>query len=159
LPGYSAVAVSALGKKGLGYNEQEDINDALEAIRTAASGREKIINSADEIKNNLFNAAGCRSLQDVEVTKMSVDTLGHAEAAAEGAILGTWKYQGPKSKKPKALPSIEPFPDKVDGWKSGVIKADAQNFARRLMDTPGNLMTPTIFAQVYFGFNFFHFLQ
>jgi hypothetical protein len=39
LPGYSAVAVSGLGKKGLGYNEQEDINDALEAIRTAASGK------------------------------------------------------------------------------------------------------------------------
>lgn len=80
---------------------------------------------------------------------MSVDTLGHAEAAAEGATLGTWKYQGPKSKKPKALPSIEPFPDTSNDWKSGVIKAKAQNFARRLMDTPGNLMTPTKFAQVY----------
>jgi len=85
----------------------------------------------------------------VEVTSVSVDALGNAEAAAEGATLGVWKYQGPKSKKPKALPSINPFPDSSDGWKNGVIKAEAQNFARRLMDTPANLMTPTKFAQVY----------
>jgi cytosol aminopeptidase len=93
----------------------------------------------------------------VEVAKISVDTLGNAEAAAEGAILGTWKYQGPKSKKPKVLPTIEPFPDNSDGWKRGVIKASAQNFARRLMDTPSNLMTPTKFAQVFitrFGISF-----
>jgi hypothetical protein len=29
-----------------------------------------------------------------------------------------------------------------------VIKAQAQNVARNLADTPANLMTPTIFAQV-----------
>lgn len=34
------------------------------------------------------------------------------------------------------------------GWQTGVTKADAQNLARRLTDTPANLMTPTIFAQV-----------
>jgi hypothetical protein len=39
LPGYSAVAVTGLGKQGLGYNEQEDINEGLEAIRTAAAGQ------------------------------------------------------------------------------------------------------------------------
>jgi len=38
LPGYSAVAVTGLGKQGIGYNEQEDINEGLEAIRTAAAG-------------------------------------------------------------------------------------------------------------------------
>jgi cytosol aminopeptidase len=97
---------------------------------------------------NIFTTVGCRSLQEVEVTNISVDSLGNAEAAAEGATLGIWKYQGPKSKKPKALPSISPYNDESGGWNSGVIKADAQNFARRLMDTPGNLMTPTIFAQV-----------
>jgi leucyl aminopeptidase len=33
-------------------------------------------------------------------------------------------------------------------WEKGVIKAQAQNVARNLADTPANLMTPTIFAQV-----------
>ncbi|XP_059482769.1 cytosol aminopeptidase-like isoform X3 [Neocloeon triangulifer] len=98
LPGYSAVAVAGLGKKGLGYNDQENINEGL-------------------------------------------------EAAAEGANLGVWKYQGPKSKKAKPLPVIEPFEKSGTNWSNGVAKADAQNFARRLMDTPANLMTPTIFAQ------------
>ena len=35
-------------------------------------------------------------------------------------------------------------------WEKGVIKAQAQNVARNLADTPANLMTPTIFAQVSF---------
>lgn len=35
-------------------------------------------------------------------------------------------------------------------WEKGVIKAEAQNVARNLADTPANLMTPTIFAQVSF---------
>ncbi|XP_059482777.1 cytosol aminopeptidase-like isoform X4 [Neocloeon triangulifer] len=128
LPGYSAVAVAGLGKKGLGYNDQENINEGLEAVRAAAS-------------------AGCRSLQELEVAKIEVDSFGDAEAAAEGANLGVWKYQGPKSKKAKPLPVIEPFEKSGTNWSNGVAKADAQNFARRLMDTPANLMTPTIFAQ------------
>lgn len=35
-------------------------------------------------------------------------------------------------------------------WEKGVIKAQAQNVARNLTDTPANLMTPTVFAQVSF---------
>lgn len=32
-------------------------------------------------------------------------------------------------------------------WNVGTIKGDAQNVARRLTDSPANLMTPVIFAQ------------
>jgi len=32
-------------------------------------------------------------------------------------------------------------------WNVGIIKAQAQNWARELADTPANLMTPTIFSQ------------
>lgn len=32
-------------------------------------------------------------------------------------------------------------------WRVGNIKAQAQNWARQLADTPANLMTPTIFSQ------------
>lgn len=31
-------------------------------------------------------------------------------------------------------------------WQMGIIKAQAQNWARELADTPANLMTPTIFS-------------
>ena len=31
-------------------------------------------------------------------------------------------------------------------WQDGLLLAGAQNFARELMETPSNLMTPTIFA-------------
>lgn len=32
-------------------------------------------------------------------------------------------------------------------WRKGIVKAEAQNWARKLADTPANLMTPTIFSQ------------
>lgn len=32
-------------------------------------------------------------------------------------------------------------------WGIGIIKAQAQNWARELADTPANMMTPTIFSQ------------
>ncbi|KAK9508371.1 hypothetical protein O3M35_005951 [Rhynocoris fuscipes] len=34
-----------------------------------------------------------------------------------------------------------------DGWIRGTVKAENQNLARKIEETPGNLMTPTIFAQ------------
>ena len=37
-------------------------------------------------------------------------------------------------------------PVHADGWKRGHVLADAQNFARDLMDTPSNLLTPTMFV-------------
>lgn len=74
-----------------------------------------------------------------------------AEAAAEGGKLGIWKFQGYKSKK-KEYPQLNLY-DPCDEesnkikWNHGSIKADSQNIARRLADTPANLMTPTIFCE------------
>ena len=31
-------------------------------------------------------------------------------------------------------------------WQDGLLLSGAQNFARELMETPSNLMTPTMFA-------------
>lgn len=85
------------------------------------------------------------------VTNISLESLDDAEAAAEGSILGTWKFQDFKTKK-------DPIPqlnfcnicnDSADTekWKRGTLHAEAQNLARRLADTPANHMTPTIFAE------------
>ena len=43
--------------------------------------------------------------------------------------------------------NLAPSADDVAGWEKGSVFASAQNFARTLMDTPANLMTPTIFAE------------
>lgn len=39
------------------------------------------------------------------------------------------------------------FFDLREEWRVGIIKAQAQNWARQLEDTPANLMTPTVFSQ------------
>lgn len=95
--------------------------------------------------------AGCKALQDIGITNISLESLNDAEATAEGSILGTWKYQEFKTKK-DPIPTINfcnicDVKDDTTNWKKGVVQADAQNIARRLADTPANHMTPTIFAE------------
>ena len=34
-----------------------------------------------------------------------------------------------------------------EAWSKGVVTASAQNFARQLMETPSNMMTPTMFVE------------
>ncbi|XP_011863940.1 PREDICTED: cytosol aminopeptidase-like [Vollenhovia emeryi] len=130
---YAGVAVVGLGKQGLGVNKLEEIHEGKESVRAAA-------------------AAGCRALDDVEIKDIKLETLGDAEAAAEGAGLSTWLYQGYKNEeKKKKLPKISLYGDEGEAeWRVGTIKAQAQNWARELSDTPANLMTPTIFSQRVF---------
>lgn len=131
---YTAVAVCGLGSECLGYNRYEAIDEGKEAIRMAA-------------------AAGVRTLQKLKTSKIFVENFGHSESAAEGAAMSVWVNQEFKSIKSQAhVPQIEMWTDRGlecdwDGWKIGLQKADAQNLARQLQETPANLMTPTLFAQ------------
>ncbi|KAL6446421.1 hypothetical protein ACFW04_001178 [Cataglyphis niger] len=127
---YSGVAVVSLGKQDLGINKLEEIHEGKENVRAAA-------------------AAGCRALDNVEIKDIKLETLGDPEAAAEGAGLSTWLYQGYKNEeKKKKLPKISLYGEEGEAeWRVGIIKAQAQNWARELADTPANLMTPTIFSQ------------
>ncbi|XP_043790439.1 cytosol aminopeptidase-like isoform X2 [Apis laboriosa] len=126
---YAGIAVVGLGKKNLGINQLEEIHEGKENIRIAA-------------------AAGCRALDAVEIKDIQLETLGDAEAAAEGAALSMWFYQGLKNKeKQKILPKVSLYGQEgEEQWQIGSIKAQAQNWARHLADTPANLMTPTIFS-------------
>lgn len=75
-----------------------------------------------------------------------MDDLGNAAAAAEGALLANFKFQPYKAKKVE-FPSIHSASAvESDEWKKGVVYGDAQNFCKTLMDTPANLLTPTIFC-------------
>ncbi|RLU25395.1 hypothetical protein DMN91_001551 [Ooceraea biroi] len=127
---YNGIAVVGLGKQNLGINKLEEIHEGKENVRAAA-------------------AVGCRALDEVEIKDIALETLGDAEAAAEGASLAAWLYQGCKNEeKKKKLPKISLYGDEGKAeWQVGTIKAQAQNWARELADTPANLMTPTIFSQ------------
>ncbi|XP_008546913.1 cytosol aminopeptidase isoform X2 [Microplitis demolitor] len=126
---HGCVAVVGLGKKTAGINVLEEIDEAKENIRTAV-------------------AAGCGALESNDVKEIDVEPMGNAEAAAEGSLLASWIFQEFKNKsKQKVLPSVKLYGrDGEEDWEVGKIKAEAQNWARRLADTPANLMTPTIFC-------------
>lgn len=133
-PNIAAVAVVGLGEKCLGYNEQEAMDEGKEAIRIAA-------------------ATGCRALQALDTNKIFVEDFGNAESAAEGASLGLWRYQdlrqlNGREYMPQFELHVEPDMEMdTAGWTIGMAKAEAQNLARKLMETPGNLLSPTAFAQ------------
>lgn len=118
----------------------EDKWDALEGI--------------NGVNENVRNAAcaGAKALQALKIKEIFVDSFDNAQSAAEGSQLGVFKYQELKNKSKQTLiPNIHLAPTSTSedqtGWERGTILASAQNFARTLMDTPANLMTPTIFAE------------
>lgn len=115
-------------------NELEGLNEARENIRVAVS-------------------AGSRTLRDLgaDIDEVLVDDCNDAEAAAEGGVLGLYYFDELKADKYKQKPlrlGLLNSGDKVSAanWERGVIAANGQNLARRLMEMPANLMTPTIFA-------------
>jgi len=101
-------------------------------------------------------------LREYRATKIGIESFSEFSAvastqlAAEGAILGLYKYDELQSRKEDKTPLVvnlwqqdaEENPhQKQKEWARGQIIAQAQNFARKLSDTPSNLMTPTIFAK------------
>ncbi|XP_039299865.1 cytosol aminopeptidase-like [Nilaparvata lugens] len=130
---FSSIAVVGLGKQGLGYNEEELIDEQKEQIREAA-------------------AMGSTTLRDTSrVEKVFIESFGNSESAAEGISLGLWSYLDNKSFKPGEsveIPQLELF-DNCDftGWKIGLQKGNAQNLARKLCEMPANYLTPRKFAE------------
>ncbi|KAF7995374.1 hypothetical protein HCN44_006481 [Aphidius gifuensis] len=127
---HTCVAVVGLGKQNVGVDPLEEIDEGRENIRAAV-------------------AAACSALENVDIRNIDIESMGNAEATAEGTTLSTWVFQEFKSPpKQKIIPSISLYGDDgAEAWQIGQIKADAQNWARRLADLPANLMTPTIFSQ------------
>ncbi|XP_017106957.2 cytosol aminopeptidase [Drosophila bipectinata] len=127
---FRAVAVVGLGQEGAGFNDLEMIDEGMENARVAAG-------------------VGARSLQLQGCTEVYVDSMEYPEQAAEGSALAIWRYNSNKRKQNRThIPKLDLYdsPD-VDAWTRGLFKAESQNLARRLSDSPANQMTPTIFAQ------------
>lgn len=128
---YCCVNVVGLGPHTAGYNELEEYDERKENIRGAI-------------------AVGSKQLRECGAAEIDVDTCDDAEAAAEGGNLGLFTYDELKAKSSqKPVVILRPLGNEgIDKWKIGVIKAEAQNIARRLMESPANIMTPTRFGQI-----------
>nr|NP_001097338.1 loopin-1, isoform C [Drosophila melanogaster]NP_611134.1 loopin-1, isoform A [Drosophila melanogaster]AAF57988.1 loopin-1, isoform A [Drosophila melanogaster]AAL28232.1 GH12543p [Drosophila melanogaster]ABV53819.1 loopin-1, isoform C [Drosophila melanogaster]ACU00259.1 AT30376p [Drosophila melanogaster] len=127
---YQAVAVVGVGKQGAAYNENEELDEGMENVRVAAG-------------------TGARALQLQGMYEVHVDSMDYPEQAAEGAALAVWRYNANKRKKNRIqTPKLDMYgKGDRDAWVRGLFKAESQNLARRLSDTPANMMTPSIFAQ------------
>ncbi|KAJ3066674.1 hypothetical protein HDU98_010045 [Podochytrium sp. JEL0797] len=111
----------------------------------SASGKQEQVRSAA--------ASAVKTLQQLTKKdpsspfKVALHPLNNnARATAEGALLAAFKYK--KSNQP-----IDPIVyapgasvETVNAWHEGSLLAKAQNTARHLMETPANLLTPTLFA-------------
>ncbi|GAB6031562.1 hypothetical protein CHUAL_009328 [Chamberlinius hualienensis] len=132
---FGSVALTCLGPEGVGYNVAEEIDEKREGIRAAI-------------------ASAVRQLRDGGVKEIVVDACEDAEAAAEGGSLALFTFDELKqqsSRKPACSLSVYSHvvnPEIETKWKSGIIKAEGQNLARRLTETPANIMTPSRFAQI-----------
>ncbi|XP_037385041.1 cytosol aminopeptidase [Talpa occidentalis] len=126
---FPSVVVVGLGKKEAGVDDQENWHEGKENIRVAV-------------------AAGCRQVQDLELSTVEVDPCGDAQAAAEGAVLGLYEYDDLKQKKKMAVSAKLHGSGDQEAWQKGVLFASGQNLARQLMETPANEMTPTKFAAI-----------
>ena len=97
-----------------------------------------------------FFPAGAKGLLSNKVTDIEVENLGCAQSAAEGAVLGVYKYQAQKAAEkcsPTASVNLAEGDEGRDEWNLGKQLANSQNWARFLMESPANLMTPRIFAE------------
>ncbi|KAH8234363.1 hypothetical protein KR038_008572 [Drosophila bunnanda] len=127
---FCCVAVVGLGPEGAAYNAEEVIEEGMENVRVCA-------------------AVGARSCQLQGCTICHVDGMEYPEQAAEGAAMAVWRNNMNQRKSSRvAIPKLELYGSTDhDAWTRGLFKAESQNLARRLSDTPANQMTPSIFAQ------------
>ncbi|XP_033125468.1 cytosol aminopeptidase-like isoform X2 [Anneissia japonica] len=130
---FSSVAVVGVGKEGVGFNEHEGLDESLENVRIAAS-------------------AGIRLLRKAGANLVEVEPFSCAQASAEGSALGLYEYdelKDVKNKQPEVNIELHNgSSEQKEAWKKGVILADCQNFARKLMEMPANLLYPTSFAKI-----------
>lgn len=127
---------------GLGKQEDFTLDRARQvAARAARTGRDLGAKSIASI----VHGAGIGGL----------DPIDAARAAAEGTVLGLYKFQRYKSeddsKELESATFVEADPGKFDsiaqGVNEGVAIGEAQNFVRNLATTPGSDLPPAALAE------------
>jgi len=111
-------------------------------------------NKADPSENrdvNLENvraavANGVKALNGLEIEKVQIAVDSEtAQAAGESAKMTSWTYKADKREKIPQQFSVFKN-NSIESFDQGLILGEAQNLARELMELPGNLLTPSIFA-------------
>lgn len=127
---FDAIAVVGLGRKDIGFNEIECINQNMENVRIAT-------------------AIGAKILRKQNCTQICVDGMDFPEQAAEGTALTMWKFQANLCEEKKVEnTSIKLYgPSDVNAWMRGIFRAEAQNIARNLCELPSNQLTPAELGQ------------
>nr|XP_022286297.1 cytosol aminopeptidase-like [Crassostrea virginica] len=136
-PEFSSLVVTCVGKRGQGYDQLEIVDEGRESIRAAV-------------------AKAVLQLRDLDETEIEVDSCGDYEASSEGSHLALFSYdelKAEKSRKPAVKVTCASrfslHKKTVEKeWNKGRILAEGQNFSRRLMEMPSNLLTPTKFAEI-----------
>lgn len=134
---FRKVVVVGLGKREE-FSPERVRQVTAAALRTAAKGKCTRIGT-------ILHGAGIGGL----------DVKEAAQCLAEGAILGQYRYDvyksDPESREPIDLWVIERDPSKLEaleaGLQRGTVLAQAANFARDLVNAPGNELTPTALAE------------
>lgn len=126
--------VPVIAVAGLGKAESDPVKQR-EAARVAAAA----------------GVSAVRALAPTTSTTVALAAFGDAQGLAEGAVLAQWSFDELKQAASRGAicPVTLVATDKAQeaDWARGLALADAQNAARRLAETPANLMTPTIFAE------------
>ncbi|XP_028391159.1 cytosol aminopeptidase-like [Dendronephthya gigantea] len=131
---FPVIAAVNIGKRKLKQNDLECVNERKENLRHAA-------------------AVGVWSLRDLGVTHIEVDPSNDAKAMAEAASLSKFVFDSLKQEDKRQGPLSISVHDASgsssvkQGWKKGCILGEGQNFARELMETPANLLTPKLFTE------------
>ncbi|CAK5280908.1 unnamed protein product [Mycena citricolor] len=135
---FNNTGVTALSSLGPDYTKKGTVAKR-EAVRRSVGG------AVNEVKR----------VAD-EVTELVVDAEADPHAAAVAAHLALYSFSLKTEPPSRFNPNlVEPVAEKIavkpaqgsPDWERGVVYAEAQNFARTLMELPGNMMTPTIFAE------------
>jgi len=141
-PEWQIAAVIGLGPVDAGFNELEEVDEKRENIRAAVAGGARTL-------REVLSSSGDKNSGDLD--EIVVDDCHDPEAAAEGVTLGLYYYDELKSdqykKKQVKVTPLTKEAEVLEKWNRGVVLATGQNIARKLMETPANLMTPTIFAR------------
>lgn len=114
LGSYPLVAVAGLGDATT-WDVCDGLNGAKENVRIAAG-------------------AGVKALASQKVSQIEIEDLEDAQSAAEGAVLGAYKFQSYKwQAKRSAETSVSLVADSTadkEAWKRGEVVAQSQNWSR-----------------------------
>ncbi|KAJ1947311.1 hypothetical protein GGF37_000493 [Kickxella alabastrina] len=134
----------ALGHTG----EPGTVQLMLNPARTQQIALVGLGSNKDESLSEVTRAAvaeGIKKLYANKVKEVSIGPMPCSRAAAEGATLGLYTFDKFKTHEKQEATEVTFIED--NDVAAGKVCAEAQNWARDLMNTPANHMTPQIFAR------------